>query len=483
MKYELIQELTPQTIMVRTEQGEDLVFDSLEFPVPPKENFRVELQKGLKEAISQSHDIQSPNLVKYQGLDKFEQQLYLVRKDVETEGLLSFEARDLEPPVLQPSILKPPVLERRVGALLKILDIMEEFHKNELILGGLSLGQLKMDGQGKFYLQDPYAMNYLSKSLTDEYSIDPPPEVISGKAWSRESDIFSWGVLAYRLLTGEEPFKAPTPAERLDKILKFGALSPKDIKPELSNRLSQLITRCMNTTPQKRPALEELQTELSGLLESGQIRAAEDEVQEYQEKAKANRRIYQTKERFWLWFRKFGIASIITVAAIVVIIVSWTGSQSKPVITEKDKPGEVVTYYFQAIKDLNVSLVDETVHKAKNSFSDMVTNLYVINKTQQGMTYSMKDNIKLEFLGLRIQPLGGPKGLKKFQADYTLKISLAKETQYFDRKEVLFLQPVKKVWRITRIQVIHEKRRVEQNAPRETADPLKGTTTPEFSKP
>ncbi len=478
MKYELIQELTPQSIRVRAEQGEELVLDSLEFPVQPKENFRVELQKGLKEAVAQSQAIQSPNLVKYQGLEKFEQQLYLVRKDFEKEGFLPFEARDLEPLVLQPS-----VLERRVGALLKILEIMEEFHKNALILGGLSLGQLKMDGQGNFYLQDPYAMNYLSKSLTDEYSIDPPPEVISGKTWGRESDIFSWGVLAYRLLTGEDPFKAPTPAERLDKILKFGALSPKDIKPELSNRLSQLITRCMNGNPQKRPDLGELQTELSGLLESGQIRAAEDEVQEYQEKAKANRRIYQAKERFWLWFRKFGIASIITVAAVVVIIVSWTGSQSKPVITEKDKPGKVVSYYFQAIKDLNVSLVDETVHKAKNSFSDMVTNLYVINKTQQGMTYSMKDNIKLEFLDLRIQPLGGPKDLQRFQADYTLKISLAKETQYFDRKEVLFLQPVKKVWRITRIQVIHEKRRVEQNAPRETADPLKGTTAPEASKP
>ncbi len=473
MKYELIQELTPQTVRVRTELGEDLIFDSLEFPVPPKENFRVELQKGFKEAISQSHDVQSPSLVKYQGLEKFEQQLYLVRKGFEKEGFLSFEASDLEP-----SVLEPPVLEQTVGALLKILEIMKEFHKNELILGGLSLGQLKMDGQGKFYLQDPHAINYLSKSLTDEYSIDPPPEVISGKTWSRESDIFSWGVLAYRLLTGEDPFKAPTPAERLDKILKFGALSPKDIKPELTNRLSQLIARCMNGNPQKRPDLEGLHKELSSLLENGEISANADEVREYQEKAKANRRIYQTKERFWLWFRKFGIASIITVAAIIVLIVTWTGSQSKPVITEKNKPNEVVSYYFQGIRNLDVSLVDETVHKAKNSFSDMVTNLYVINKTQQGMTYSTKDNIKLEFLDLRIQTLGGSKGLKKYQADYTLKISLARETQYFERKEILVLQPVKKVWRITQIQLLHENRRVEKNNTGESAEPSDGTAPP-----
>jgi serine/threonine protein kinase len=467
MKYELIQELTPQTVMVRSEQGEDLVFDSLEFPIIPKETLRMELQKGLKEAIKQSGDIENSNLVKYQGLEKLNQGLFLVRKDFDRNGFLPFQALNSE---------------QTIHALQKILEIMELYHKNEVVLGGFSLGQLKMDSKGEFYLQDPCSINYLRKSLTDEYSIDAPPEVISGKAWDRRADIFSWGVLAYRLLTGEDPFQAPTPAERLDKILKFGALSPKDVKPELSTQLSRLITRCMIGDPRKRPDLAELQSQLSCLVETGQIYATEDEIKEYQEKAKTNRRYYQLKERFWLWFRKFGVATTITVAVVVVILATWMGSKSKPLITEKNKPSEVVTFYFQGVQNLNVSLVDEAVYKAKNSFSDMVTNLFVINKTQQGMTYSTKDNIKLEFLGLQIQPLSSRIHQRKYQADYTLKITLAKETQYIERKEILVLQPIKKVWRITQIQVLKEKKRVEKNNNQGAPESPQGTIPPKVSE-
>ena len=60
MKYELVQELTPQTIRVRAEEGENFLLDSLEFPVAPKETLRMELQKGLKEAVKQSNDIDAP---------------------------------------------------------------------------------------------------------------------------------------------------------------------------------------------------------------------------------------------------------------------------------------------------------------------------------------------------------------------------------------------------------------------------------------
>ncbi|HBF37946.1 MAG TPA: hypothetical protein DDW50_11555 [Firmicutes bacterium] len=461
MKYELIQELTPDTIAVRTEQGEDLVFDSLKFPVPPKETLRMELQKGFKEAAKQSHDIQVPNLLQYSALEKFDQGFYLVRKNFSKNGLAPFQ---------------PVNPEQTVRVLLQILEIMGSFHHNGIILGGLSLGQLQFDSRGDFYLQDPYGINYLSKSLTEEYKVDAPPEVITGKVWDQRADIFSWGVLAYRLLTGEDPFKAPTPAERLDKILKFGALFPKDIKPELSNELSQLVINSMNSAPQKRPDLDGLKSKLTHIMETDQVIAGENEVKAYQEKALTNRRRYKAKERGWLWFRKYGMATLITAAIVIIFILTWTGSQSKPIITEKDKPREVLTYYFQGIQNLNVTLVDETLHKAKNSFSDMVTNLYVINKTQQGMTYSTKSNIKLEFLGLRIQPVMASSHRVKYQADYILKVSMAKETQYDARKEIFVLEPIRKVWRITQIVVLKEKRWSEKNKVQDIPQPPKGAT-------
>jgi hypothetical protein len=61
--------------------------------------------------------------------------------------------------------------------------------------------------------------------------------------------VFSWGVLAYRLLTGQDPFLAPTSAERLEKILRIGALSPRDVNPKLSDGLSRLVIDSLNSVP------------------------------------------------------------------------------------------------------------------------------------------------------------------------------------------------------------------------------------------
>jgi hypothetical protein len=452
MKYELVNELSPLSLAVKSEQGEERILDRLEFPVPPKEQFRVELQKGFKEAAQQTAAIEAAGLLKYDGLEKYDENFYLVRGDQAKTGPGETG--------LKPFQTVSPEETGRV--LLQIIELLKCYHQHGLVSGGLSPGQLKQDQSGRFYLQDPLVINYLSKSLPEEYKIDTPPEVIRGKPWDQRSDLFSWGVLAYRLLTARDPFAAATPAERMDKILKLGVLSPRDIQPELNAGLSRLITNCLSVDPQKRPSLDEVSAKLTQLLENGTFIADENEVHDYREKALANRRRYQAKERFWLWFRKYGIAALITCAAICLIVLTWFGSRSKPVITAKNKPGEVLAYYFKGIQMLDPTLVDETLHKAENSFSGMVTNLFVINRTQQGMAHSTKDNVKLDFVKLNLEPLLQNDAQVKYKANYTLKVAFAKEIQYIEREDIIVLQPVRKVWRITKIDVSNEKRWKEQ---------------------
>jgi serine/threonine protein kinase len=463
MGYHLVREFSADSLLMATDQGKGLIFERLEFPVMPRESLRLELQKGIKEVIQRETMLEATGLLKYFGLEKYEGQFYLVRDaDVANE----------ETPIeLTPFRAVTP--EQTVGALQQVLKIIQTYHRQGLILNGCSLGQLKQDGCGGIYLQDPQVINSLRKSLNEDYRVDAPPEVIRGNPWDARSDIFSWGKLAYQLLTGEDPFRAATPEQRLDKILRLGVIPPKDIKPQLGKELSQLVNDCLNSDPRKRPSLDDLLLELAGMVEQGALTVEEGEARDYLKKAQVSRSRYQKKERFWFWFRKYGIAAIVTLGALGFIILSWIGSQSKPVITEKNSPDQVLAFYFKGIQTLDVTLVDQTLHKVKNSFSDMVTNLYVINKTQQGMTYSTKDNSKLEFLNLKIEPLKKVHRHFEYKASYTLKITLAKQIQYIERLDHFTLQPIRKVWRITKIDVLQERRWTEPITTQNGSQPKK----------
>lgn len=87
----------------------------------------------------------------------------------------------------------------------------------------------------------------------------------------------------------------------------------------------------------------------------------------------------------------------------------------------------------------------------------MVTNLYVLNRAQQGMTYSMKDYVKMEILDLKIRRREEDSRHADYQVSYTLKVALPKEIRYFQREDLFSLKPVRKIWRITEIKILREK--------------------------
>jgi hypothetical protein len=59
-----------------------------------------------------------------------------------------------------------------------------------------------------------------------------------------------------------------------------------------------------------------------------------------------------------------------------------------------------------------------------------------------------------------------------------LKVSLSKEIQYIERVDRVTLQPVWKVWRITKIDVLHEKRWGEKLADQSSHGPAESVKLP-----
>jgi serine/threonine protein kinase len=67
------------------------------------------------------------------------------------------------------------------------------------------------------------------------------------------TDLFSLGAVAYELLTGRRVFPGQTPLEILRNMARFKFAHPKDLRPEIPQRLSDLVMSLLAWQPARRP--------------------------------------------------------------------------------------------------------------------------------------------------------------------------------------------------------------------------------------
>src|SRR5579859_2234828 len=99
----------------------------------------------------------------------------------------------------------------------------------------------------------------------DEFSLDltPPgrvigtpewmsPEQIEGREITIASDIYSLGLVIYRMITSVHPFQADTPLSCALKRLSEKPLSPRNLVPGLSESWEGVILKCLERDPSRR---------------------------------------------------------------------------------------------------------------------------------------------------------------------------------------------------------------------------------------
>ncbi len=80
------------------------------------------------------------------------------------------------------------------------------------------------------------------------------PEQLRGEELDRRTDIFSFGVLAYELLTYERPFKGSTFSEVSYRLLNEEPAALRDLAPIHSQAIAELANRCLAKDPAQRYA-------------------------------------------------------------------------------------------------------------------------------------------------------------------------------------------------------------------------------------
>jgi len=140
----------------------------------------------------------------------------------------------------------------------EICGALKTAHDHGIIHRDLKPSNLLLDSQGRVRLTDfGVAQVFDTQRLTitggvigtAEYM---SPEQAEGKRASRQSDLYSLGVVLYTMVTGRTPFTGSTAIEVMQKH-RFGLFDrPSAVVPELPRRVDETICRLLEKDPGKR---------------------------------------------------------------------------------------------------------------------------------------------------------------------------------------------------------------------------------------
>ncbi len=108
------------------------------------------------------------------------------------------------------------------------------------------------------------------------------PEMVIGERLDFRTDVFSVGILLYRLAVGELPFKGKNPHEVLKRIAEVDYILPIIANPQVGDELSKIIDRAMARNPDDRfSSVEELRKTLTEYLARSQVEDGRQELKKF----------------------------------------------------------------------------------------------------------------------------------------------------------------------------------------------------------